>query len=97
MHEYHGKHEYPKHLYRCVKHGGHVELESCLVNSSDEHERLPSDWAESPELAKAAMEGLEEAVSTAAAERAAADLKLSKKAQAEMDAKEKKTGKHVPE
>lgn len=89
---------YPKWLYRSVKrYGGQIDMESCLVEGPEDHARLPSDWGISPADAIAKREALEDAVSTAAAERAAADLKLSKKAQKEMAAREAATGHHVPE
>jgi hypothetical protein len=77
--------------------GGRLEIIDCRVESAVEHANKDRQWAESPTEAKAARQALGDDVSTAAAERAAGDLKLSKKAQREKDAQEKKTGHHVPE
>jgi hypothetical protein len=95
---YPGYQPYPKALYKEEQHyGGRLEIISCVVESEVEHKNKGNLWAESPQDAKKAREALGDDISQAAAERAAADLKLSKKAQREMDAKEKKTGHHVPE
>ncbi len=89
--------EFPKMRYRSVKTGERITTEWCIVQDQDEMEKLSYDWGGSPEDAKARREKLEEDVSNAAAERAYADQRLSKKAQKEMAAKEAKTGHHVPE
>ncbi len=88
---------FPKMRYRSIKTGERITLEYCIVNDQREMDALPSDWGGSPEDAKAQREKLEEDVSNAAAERAYADQRLSKKAQKEMAAKEAATGHHVPE
>ncbi len=88
---------FPKMRYRSIKTGERITLEYCIVNDQREMDALAGDWGGSPEEAKALREGLEEMVSNAAAERAYADQRLSKKAQKEMAAKEAATGHHVPE
>ena len=89
---------YPKFVYRSVKrYGGKIEMEGQIVQTKQEHEALGKDWGSSPEDAIQRRETLEELVSTAAAERAFSDQKLSKKAQKEMKAREAATGHHVPE
>ncbi len=88
---------FPKMRYRSVKTGERITLEYCIVNDQREMDALSYDWGGSPEDAKERREKLEEDVSNAAAERAYADQRLSKKAQREMAAKEAATGHHVPE
>lgn len=89
---------YPKVLYREVQiFGGRFETQECLVHSEVEHTNRGRLWAESPELATAARIALEDEVSEAAAERGRKDQSMSKKAQRDMDKREAKTGKHVPE
>ena len=83
--------------YRSVKTAERNTTEWCIVNDERELNALSGDWGGSPEEAKLLREGLEDLVSTAAAERAFTDRRMSKKAQSEMAAKEAATGHHVPE
>ena len=89
---------YPKCIYRSVKKsGGQIETEMQIVQTYQEHMAQSSDWGLSVDDAVARREALEDAVSNAAAERAYADQKLSKKAQKEMAKREAATPHHVPE
>lgn len=68
-----------------------------VVQSEQEHRALSGDWAESQQEADAIHERQQEQIANAAAERAAADRKLSRKAQAEKRAQDQATEYHVPE
>ena len=89
---------YPKCVYRSVKKsGGIIETEMQIVQTAQEHKALASDWGISVDDAVKKREALEDAVSTAAAERHYTDLKLSKKAQKEKAKQDAATPHHVPE
>lgn len=91
-------HPYPKCIYRSVKrYGGKIEMEMQIVETKQAHDAAGNEWGTSEADAVKRRETLEELVSTAAAERAYSDQKLSKKAQKEMAKKEAATGHHVPE
>lgn len=72
---------YPKALYRQTQPG--EACETRVVANDSERDRLGSNWYESPADAKDAFERLEAAIAKAAAERAAADQKMSTLALAE--------------
>jgi hypothetical protein len=82
--------EFPRWLYHATK-------DPVIVNSTDEQERLGTEWATTPDGAKAIRAHLDELVANAAAERAAADRKLSPKARREIRARDQATEKHLPE
>lgn len=73
--------EYPKALYRQTQPG--QPAESRIVANQHEHDRLGSDWHESPADASEQFQKLEGDIARAAAERHFSDTKMSEKAQAE--------------
>jgi hypothetical protein len=82
--------ELPRWMYHATK-------DPVIVHSTEEQERLGTEWATTPDGAKAIRAHLDELVANAAAERAAADRKLSPKAQREKRLRDLATEKHLPE
>lgn len=69
-----------------------------IVHSPDEHERAKGEgWCDTPDLAKAAAEKFNTAISNAAAERNFDDRRLSDKAKAEVEKIEGEHFGHLPE
>ncbi len=86
---------FPKAMYRQAQPGQAPETR--VVQSQQERERLGSDWHESPADAKSAFDRLEADIAKAAAERAASDLRMSARAQAEALAIDRATDRMQPE
>lgn len=91
--------EYPRVMWRAVRdERGHATYEQSSEVPNEREERgMPSHWKHSPAEALAWLDKVDDELSTAAAERAYTDKRMSKKAQKEMAAKEALTGKHVAE
>lgn len=87
--------EYPKALYRQAQPGQPAELR--VVQSQHEHERLGSDWHESPADAAEHFQKLEADIAKAAAERNYSDARMSEKAQREALAADRATDEMRPE
>lgn len=77
------KEEYPKGLYRQTTPGQVYPYEYKEVQNQHEHERLGSDWHESPAAAAAHFQRLEADIAKAAAERNYSDRRMSEQAQRE--------------
>ena len=91
--------EFPKMLFRgTTTTAGRVEVEQRIVGSVSE-ERAAQDigWLGKAQHALEAETGRQEAVGTAAAERAWEDRRLSAAAQAEAAAIDQASAKHLPE
>lgn len=90
---------FPKWLYRAAtKETGGIQVEGRIVETEGEyHDALSHAWMDTPKEAREAEERRQELIGTAAAERYAADLKLSEAAQVEAASVDASTGKHVPE
>lgn len=72
---------YPKALYRQTQPG--EGFETRVVKSKEEHDRLGSDWHESPADAKTMFELREAEIAELAARRLTTDARMSAKARAE--------------
>jgi hypothetical protein len=79
---------YPKYLFH------HVDGLR-LVETAEAHAACDGLWQESPALARAAYERLQDQIGEAAAERAYTDRRMSAGAQAELRALERETDAHV--
>jgi hypothetical protein len=92
--------EFPKMLFRgTTTTAGRLEVEQRIVSSTGEEDAaLNAGWATHPERAKEAETRRQEAIGTAAAERASTDRQLSERAQAEAAAADQAAGaKHLGE
>jgi hypothetical protein len=92
--------EWPKMLYRgTTTSAGRVEVEQRIVSTDgEEQDALASGWMTNPERAKVAETTRQEAIGTAAAERAYSDRRMSAGAQAEAAAADAAAGaKHLGE
>ena len=93
--------EFPKMLYRAATTtAGRVELQPprIVTTEGEEHDALSDGWCVNPQRATDAETRRQEAIGTAAAERAFSDRKLSSAAQAEAAAADQAAGaKHLGE
>lgn len=90
--------EFPKMLYRGTTRAGRADVEQRIVDSSAaEALAAGAGWVTTPDVAHAREVAAQEALGTAAAERAAADRRLSPAAQAEAAAVDQATATHLGE
>jgi hypothetical protein len=92
--------EFPKMLFRgTTTTAGRVEVAQRIVSSEgEERDALAEGWATHPDRAKDAETRRQEAIGTAAAERAYTDRQMSERAQAEAAAADQAAGaKHLGE
>lgn len=90
---------YPKMLYRgTTTRDGRLTVDQRIVGSDEEERQaLEIGWVPNPQAATEAETARQEAVGTAAAERAWSDRRLSAAAQAETAALDQTTAKHLGE
>src|SRR5262245_3366616 len=90
--------EFPKMLFRGTLTAGRIDVEQRIVGSEAE-ERAATDtgWLPTSTRAYEAESARQEALGTAAAERAGGDRRLSAKARAEAQALDETTVRHLPE
>jgi hypothetical protein len=91
--------EYPKMLYRASRgDGGIVRVESVVAQGeADEPILRGQGWTDHPTAAKDRLEGLEQDVARAAAERAASDATMGERARAEAQAATEASDVHLGE
>lgn len=82
---------YPKLLFKAGPGKAYQEPDHKIVQNSQEHERAGSDWAESPDAARAIFDRHESAMAAAAAEHNATVSTMSRKAQEEALAHDRST------
>lgn len=87
---------YPKLLFKATTGGKYQEPETCVVQNQHEHTRLGSDWAETPDEARAICDRYESLMAKEAAARLTRDQHMSANARAEALAADRATDEMVP-